>query len=821
VRPLSDCIARPGEQPGGLITHLEAVAAGTGRKDGSPEQKMAFLAGLSHDAAKAADGWQDYIRAGGRIRRGPPHAPLGAALFAFWAHDLVPRWQPDARKREALFDRALDWVRMVYRHHGALDDLGDYPPWVDAGMVEEHQPATLLATCDCVGLDALLRKHFPEYGKWLADFADWLRQHDRTWRRRSGVIRLDLLRRGAAGEGDQLALRLADLGASLIFADRRHAAEWEPDTFRREQAEAATVQHTEACRRAAENHRRNGADEAVLRARQQYQEDALQTYRRKAEADVYSLLLPTGYGKTLTGLRVALEAVRGGRCRRLIYVAPYISILSQAAADIERATGQPVVLHHHLSILGMQERPREDRQREDHQSYDLLDTWQAPIVATTFNQLFRALFPARAQECLRIPAMEEAFVFIDEPQIVDTAVWCAFLRALAVRCRTHRCQVLFSTATLPPVADGLGDDLSVVPLAANVKPAAGRYVIHCWPHVWMPADVANEGAGRLRNQDSVAIILNTVRDAVDVYRELGAEAQDDWLFLAAMMLPGHKAQIIQEVRGRLDSANGKRKTGVVCTQVLEAGVNLSFRALLRARPIFSSVAQAAGRANRHGEGARAEVVVFSFLRPDGKDSRKWIYGRKKKGEAENHAITEMNKTDELLDERGQLMEEELPDVLADYYARCWQENPHLTSLQWFGEAAKGKWSELAGKEPFGGDYPKVEVLVPGAERFLAADHRAALASFGADSAEGLLARSLDTAFRRGLSFLRRKQLSALLHQFTVSVPLRLANRLSTPVGAPDEAWLWRLNDPGLYSAATGLAHHLTAEEAADPACVIM
>jgi CRISPR-associated endonuclease Cas3-HD len=495
--PLADCIARPGEGPGGLIAHLEAVAGGAGRKDGSPEEKFGFLAGLAHDAAKAAEAWQEYIRSGGRIRRGPPHAPLGAALFAFWADDLVPRWEPNRREQESLFDLALDWVRMIYRHHGALDDLEEFPPWVDPGMADEHQPAKLLGTCDYAGLDALIRKHFPEYGKALEDFAAWLPGHERGWRRRSGAIRLDLLRRRPDADRHQIGLRLADLGARLIFADRRHAAEWEPDFFSHAQAEAAIARHAAGCRAAAERDRNNGADEGILSARQQRQKEALQSYQRSPGAEVFSLLLPTGYGKTLTGLRVALEAVCTGRCRRLVYVAPYISILSQAAGDIEAATGLPVVLHHHLSILGMKERPQDDRQREDHQSYDLLDTWQAPIIATTFNQLFRALFPARAQDCLRIPALEQAFIFIDEPQIVDVVVWSAFLRALAIQCGSRRSQVLFCTATLPPVAEGLGKTVSVTPLVANVRPATGRYVLRSSTAIWKPGDVVRGYPGRL------------------------------------------------------------------------------------------------------------------------------------------------------------------------------------------------------------------------------------------------------------------------------------------------------------------------------------
>ena len=57
VIPLCDCIARPTkprEDPFRLLAHLEAVAKECGDKNGTLEDKLAFLAGLAHDAAKAA-----------------------------------------------------------------------------------------------------------------------------------------------------------------------------------------------------------------------------------------------------------------------------------------------------------------------------------------------------------------------------------------------------------------------------------------------------------------------------------------------------------------------------------------------------------------------------------------------------------------------------------------------------------------------------------------------------------------------------------------------------------------------------------------------
>jgi CRISPR/Cas system-associated endonuclease/helicase Cas3 len=169
------------------------------------------------------------------------------------------------------------------------------------------------------------------------------------------------------------------------------------------------------------------------------------------------------------------------------------------------------------------------------------------------------------------------------------------------------------------------------------------------------------------------------------------------------MLPSHKARVIAEVQTLLDPKN-PQLIGVVCTQVLEAGVDLSFRSLLRALPVFPSVIQAAGRANRHGgSSAPAEVVVFDYRREDGRPSREYIY---KSGNARRH-------TDDLLKQRCPLSERDVPEALDEYFRRLWSSEPSTACLQRFEKAAKGAWSELAGLEPFDGDDGwRVDVFVP-------------------------------------------------------------------------------------------------------------
>jgi CRISPR-associated endonuclease/helicase Cas3 len=815
VIPLHDCIARPsksGRPDLFLVDHLIVVARGCGDPEGALHSRIAFLGGLSHDAAKAAPDWQCYIRGGSQ--KGPPHAATGAALFAFWAEDLISCWTQDRREQKQLHDLALDWVRIIHRHHGALDDLAIHPPWEDSCTRLEHEPANVLAACDKAGLDLLVRKHFPETRVTVENFENWSNDFGRRWGHSQGTGRTaQCNQRKRDGDIDRLGLRMAELGALLIYADRLHAAEWEPDCATPSQA-CSSLLHFEAhCLKEAEQARNKGVSEALLEARQRLQSEALASYQSHDEPRVVTLLMPTGYGKTLAGLRIALEAVRTGACRRIVYVAPYISILSQAAGVLQKATGMRVVLHHQMSILSLAEtglrqarESSDDLQCEDHQPYDLLDTWQAPIVATTFNQLFRALFPARAQECLRIPALDRAFVFIDEPQIIDAAVWSAFLRAIAVVSCQRRTQVLFCTATLPPLDEGLGGWTPAMPLVRTFRPDVSRFLIRSNPELWNAARVAHEARCRRESRGSVAVILNTVRDAVEVYRHL-KQSSNHWFFIASRMLPGHKERIIGQLRKLLDQTSGT--VGVVCTQVLEAGVDLSFRSILRARPIFPSIVQAAGRANRHGEGALAEVVVFTYHRDDEKDSRCFVYKDK----------DAVRLTDLILAESPEMAEADVARWLEYYYSRCWEANPHLTSLQRFDAAARGKWTELGGQEPFQEDFSGVDVFVPGAERFLPRRYGSLLKSFGAETAMQLLGRYLDRDARREFSHKKRRILSALIRQFLVDFPKTRASEFAHPAGDAGGEWPLVLDNPKLYSRSTGLAHLLVEESQNSGTCV--
>ena len=80
--------------------------------------------------------------------------------------------------------------------------------------------------------------------------------------------------------------------------------------------------------------------------------------------------------------------------------------------------------------------------------------------------------------------------------------------------------------------------------------------------------------------------------------------------LSTSMCPAHRMDVLQEIKQRLED---EEPTICVSTQLIEAGVDIDFGAVIRYLAGLDSVAQAAGRCNRHG--ARAGLGNVWIVNP--------------------------------------------------------------------------------------------------------------------------------------------------------------------------------------------------------------
>lgn len=346
--------------------------------------------------------------------------------------------------------------------------------------------------------------------------------------------------------------------------------------------------------------------------------DILRQCRAKAALPpgFFSLTVPPGGGKTLSGLAFALEHALAHDKRRIVVAIPYTSIIEQTAdvfRHVFQALGDEVLIEHHSQAESSPE-------AETARSRLACENWDAPLVVTTNVQLFESLFAAKTSRCRKLHNLVGSVIVLDEAQQIPPAFLQPILDVLKLLVAHYGVTVVLCTATQPALNStdyfdasknlrGLSNVREIMDDPDALFCALKRVQVELPPD-WTTPTPWEDIAARLSTEDCVLAIVGTRKAA----RELQRLMPEGTLHLSALMCGAHRKDVIAHIKQRLkDKREGRdpRPLRVVSTQLVEAGVDIDFPVVYRALAGLDSIAQAAGRCNREGrlEGL-GRVVVF-------------------------------------------------------------------------------------------------------------------------------------------------------------------------------------------------------------------
>ena len=372
---------------------------------------------------------------------------------------------------------------------------------------------------------------------------------------------------------------------------------------------------------------------------------------------IYTLTVPTGGGKTLASLRYALHHAQKHNLDRIIYIIPYTSIIDQNAQAVREILGEDWVLEHHSNL---------EPEKQSWQDKLLSENWDKPIIFTTMVQFLDAWFGGGTRGARHIHPMTNAVLIFDEIQTLPVKCVHLFCNVLNWLTAFGKSTAVLCTATQPLLGES---GLQNFPEAKRESIAA-RGLLKLPAHAEiMGTDEQreelykklsrveirfNEKSGgwnvdeagaflleQFQTTPSCLFIVNTKKWAQELYQYCQRQnVPPEALFhLSTHQCAAHRKAIFDTIKARLEN-----KQPVICisTQLIEAGVDISMACVIRALGGLDSIAQAAGRCNRHGEkkGKRQVWVLnlqeqdFTWVLPDiaiGKDKAGTIF-RKFKGE---------------------------------------------------------------------------------------------------------------------------------------------------------------------------------------------
>ncbi|ABR74644.1 CRISPR-associated helicase/endonuclease Cas3 [Actinobacillus succinogenes] len=573
------------------------------------------LLGLMHDFGKYSTAFQEYIRA---VTGQDPDADNDYVL-------------PNGKK----IDHSTAGAQWVYRRlkkFGLQNGIGELVGQILGLCIASHHGEGLI---DCLNMngEAVWQKRFDKEDE-LTHLSECEQRADKAVKIRAEELAGEnlvksLLKLLAAifknpDSNDKikefyLGCLTRFLFSCLIDADRINSADFE----REEQKDLRRLNQSPDWQQAIDKLETHLANFEIRYPIDEIRREISSTCLKRANdpQGIYTLTVPTGGGKTLASLRYALHHAHKHNLDRIIYIIPYTSIIDQNASAVREILGEDWVLEHHSNL---------EPEQQNWQDKLLSENWDKPIVFTTMVQFLDAWFGGGTRGVRHIHPMTKSVLIFDEIQTLPVKCVHLFCNVLNWLTQFGKSSAVLCTATQPLLDNLPKSEFGELKLAENSEIMGqnktlnqlfddlSRVEIHYKPKAggWSADEAGAFLLEQFQTASSCLFIVNTKKWAQELYQY--CQRQDvppEALFhLSTNQCSVHRKAIFDEIKGRL-----KNKQPVICisTQLIEAGVDISMSCVIRALGGLDSIAQAAGRCNRHGEKVgKGQVYVLNLQEPN-------------------------------------------------------------------------------------------------------------------------------------------------------------------------------------------------------------
>lgn len=386
-------------------------------------------------------------------------------------------------------------------------------------------------------------------------------------------------------------------------------------------------------------------DTAVRTARKSLQEQAFSACQY---GGIHIMNMPTGSGKTLCSIRLALQkAVSEGK-KRIIYVIPYTSIIEQTADVFTKIFGDvlPVVQHHSNYC------PDEDESSDitEDKLKKVCENWDAPLIVTTNVQFFQSFYHRKSSRLRKLHNIADSVIVFDEVHMMPVPFLQPCVRAVGYAVKYLGSEAFFLSATMPDFAElfhkyAKGCDYDeLIRDKTDFKMFRNSQIRYLGEITW------DKLAQMSEENESTLIIVNSRKSAGKLY-DMCRETDRKVYCLSTYLTANDRSALIAEIRELLKE---HKSVTVISTSLIEAGVDLDFKAVYREIAGLDSILQSAGRCNR--EGTRSDCFTNVFISEDGMPSRGDIGIR-------------ANISKQLLESGNDVTE---PAVITEYYNRLFE-----------------------------------------------------------------------------------------------------------------------------------------------------
>ena len=576
---MSACIKKflshPKEDEKLLIDHLLEIAEKT--KEIFSQTKfsntsLAFYSGLLHDIGKINPYYQQIFQAAKNNRE---QAKEKALENYVGEHSRFSAWTVDKLLEKSGLDYSTinKITVLIYGHHSTIRrTLGDVTGdkfTVTKNTISEKLPE--------FKLQASIFSEFQELN-WSSCFEEF-----------QYPMKFDVQLESKKSPDEYLEMSFAF--SCLLQADRGSFKSWSEPNFdlNIDTSMLSKPKHVEDLSQTAKTQQQK-----IGSMRNEFQKQVMANF--DYSENVIVINAPTGIGKTKVFLDLITKCKDNKNIQRIFYFSPLLALTEDFERKFEITIGKEkikdVLIYNHIfadTLKGKREHNNEGYVTE----WDfLIESFNKKFIITTTQRLLMIIYSNSAKDKMKLASLRNSILIIDEVQTIPKFILSNLKDIFLKMGQYMNTKIILVSATIPK-------EISCIKKVQISKDLLSDYLDQTQKQIAVEClDIPTLKINK------TLVMANTRKKAVNIYNDIKQIHKDkEKIYLSSGIRKKDRIHILKHLSEKEDYV-------LVSTQVVEAGVDISFSNIYREIAPLDNLIQVMGRLNREGLDPDAKLIVF-------------------------------------------------------------------------------------------------------------------------------------------------------------------------------------------------------------------
>lgn len=339
--------------------------------------------------------------------------------------------------------------------------------------------------------------------------------------------------------------------------------------------------------------------------------EAEENLKKNKENNIFYLEAPTGSGKTNTSIHLALTLLeQNASLKNIFYIFPFNTLVEQTKQSFEK------IFQYEKEVMVVNSQTAITK-REDDIDYEKIfldyQFMHYPIVLTSHVHLFSALFGSSRESNLWLSRLADSIIILDEIQSYKNSLWQKMITFFKKYAKFFNIKIIIMSATLPKLDELLEKKENIAELLTDKE----KYYQNKQFSQRVEIDTSLLQKGKIDLEELCEFVgkLPEQKILIEFFRK--KSAREMWLLLKArwknreiLLLTGDDNRYTR--KQSLNKIKESNSMIVVCTQVIEAGVDIDMDLGLKDVSLIDSEEQFLGRINRSCKKQGCKAYFFHY-----------------------------------------------------------------------------------------------------------------------------------------------------------------------------------------------------------------